>query len=115
MEGDVVEAWFEQRGRRLDLGDAEAHGEARVDVDDERLGLPVGLVGDVAKTFPRSQIKQFFLAKWLANELRMKRRMAPETRLRWVGRRATSLVSSTLCAVPLKVVPRMPACSPRGK
>lgn len=47
--------------------------------------LAIGLVGDLADTFPNGQIKQYLLADWLASELRMKGRMAPETKktIRW--------------------------------
>ena len=59
------------------LGDSER--------TESTIKLAVGLVGDLADTFPNGQIKQFLLADWLANELRMKGRMAPETKktLRW--------------------------------
>ena len=47
--------------------------------------VAVGLVGDLADSFPNGQIKQLLLADWLASELRMKGRMEPETKrtLRW--------------------------------
>ena len=47
--------------------------------------LAVGLVGDLADAFPNGQIKQFLLVDWLANELRMKGRLEPDTKrtLRW--------------------------------
>ncbi|KAI0744690.1 ARM repeat-containing protein [Earliella scabrosa] len=47
--------------------------------------LAVGLVGDLADAFPNGQIKQLLLADWIANELRMKGRLAPETKrtLKW--------------------------------
>ncbi|KAH9893956.1 ARM repeat-containing protein [Cubamyces lactineus] len=47
--------------------------------------LAVGLVGDLADAFPNGQIKQFLLAEWIANELRMKSRVSPETKktVRW--------------------------------
>ena len=47
--------------------------------------LAIGLVGDLADAFPNGQIKQLLLAEWLANELRMKGRMEPDTKrtLRW--------------------------------
>ncbi|KAI1790603.1 ARM repeat-containing protein [Ganoderma leucocontextum] len=59
------------------LGDSER--------TESMIKLVVGLVGDLADTFPNGQIKQLLLADWLANELRMKGRMAPETKktLRW--------------------------------
>ncbi len=53
-------------------------------VDSERtentIKLAMGVVGDLAAAFPNGQIKQYLLADWLANELRMKGRMSPETK-----------------------------------
>ncbi|CDO70451.1 hypothetical protein BN946_scf184999.g92 [Trametes cinnabarina] len=47
--------------------------------------LAVGLLGDLADAFPNGQIKQLLLAEWIANELRMKSRVSPETKktVRW--------------------------------
>ncbi|KAI0717699.1 ARM repeat-containing protein [Cerioporus squamosus] len=53
-------------------------------VDSERtentIRLAMGVVGDLADAFPNGQIKQYLLADWLANELRMKGRMSPATK-----------------------------------
>ena len=45
----------------------------------------VGLIGDLADAFPNGQIKQLLLAEWIMNELRVKGRVAPETKrtLKW--------------------------------
>ena len=45
----------------------------------------IGLIGDLADTFPEGQIKQLLLAEWINNELRAKQRAAAETRktIRW--------------------------------
>ncbi|EMD35060.1 hypothetical protein CERSUDRAFT_116561 [Gelatoporia subvermispora B] len=45
----------------------------------------IGLIGDLADSFPDGQIKQYLLAEWVASELRSKSRMSPETKrtLRW--------------------------------
>ncbi|EIN05909.1 ARM repeat-containing protein [Punctularia strigosozonata HHB-11173 SS5] len=57
--------------------------------DEERtdaiVKLSLGLVGDLADAFQNGQIKQYLLAEWLANELRSKGRMPPETKktMRW--------------------------------
>ena len=58
--------------------------------------LAIGLVGDLADTFPNGQIKQFLLHDWLANELRTKSRLAPETKktLRWAREVCVALFSS---------------------
>ncbi len=47
--------------------------------------LAVGLIGDLADAFPNGQIKQLLLADWIANELRVKGRLPPETKrtLKW--------------------------------
>ncbi|OSD03642.1 ARM repeat-containing protein [Trametes coccinea BRFM310] len=47
--------------------------------------LAVGLLGDLADAFPNGQIKQLLLAEWIANELRMKSRVSPDTKktVRW--------------------------------
>ena len=56
--------------------------------------LAVGLVGDLADAFPNGQIKQLLLADWIANELRMKGRLAPETKrtLKWAREVRSSLL-----------------------
>ncbi|GBE87129.1 ARM repeat-containing protein [Sparassis latifolia] len=45
----------------------------------------IGLIGDLADSFPEGQIKQYLLAEWIASELRAKGRLPPETKktLRW--------------------------------
>ncbi|KAH8084890.1 ARM repeat-containing protein [Cristinia sonorae] len=55
----------------------------------------VGLIGDLADTFPEGQIKQYLLAEWINSELRPKQRAAADTRktIRWareVVKRATA-------------------------
>ena len=64
--------------------------------DDERpesvVKSAIGLVGDLADTFPNGQIKQNLLAEWLASALRSKPRYSNETRLtfRWARDVSTS-------------------------
>ncbi|THH30317.1 hypothetical protein EUX98_g3876 [Antrodiella citrinella] len=55
----------------------------------------IGLIGDLADTFPEGQIKQYLLAEWISAELRMKQRASGEVRktIRWtreVVKRATA-------------------------
>lgn len=47
--------------------------------------LAIGLLGDLADAFPNGQIKPYLLADWIANELRLKSRVSPETKktVRW--------------------------------
>lgn len=47
--------------------------------------LSYGLLGDLADSFPAGQLKQLFLSNWVAQELRSKHRMPPETKktMRW--------------------------------
>ncbi|EPQ55831.1 ARM repeat-containing protein [Gloeophyllum trabeum ATCC 11539] len=47
--------------------------------------LSYGLIGDLADAYPNGQIKQLLLAEWIAQELRTRGRMPPETKrtLRW--------------------------------
>ncbi|THG96021.1 hypothetical protein EW026_g5732 [Hermanssonia centrifuga] len=57
--------------------------------------LAIGLLGDLADTFPNGEIKQYLLAEWIASELRTRTRMPVETKktLRWareVVKRATA-------------------------
>jgi hypothetical protein len=57
--------------------------------DEERtdtlVKLAFGLVGDLADSFPNGQLKQLLLQEWIANELRNRRGLSPETRktMRW--------------------------------
>lgn len=57
--------------------------------------LAIGLIGDLADTFPHGEIKQYLLAEWIASELRSRGRLAPDTKktIRWareVVKRATA-------------------------
>ncbi len=57
--------------------------------------LAIGLLGDLADTFPNGEIKQYLLAEWIASELRTRTRMPVETKktLRWAREvRASSLL-----------------------
>jgi importin subunit beta-1 len=57
--------------------------------DDERtdslLKLALGLIGDLADSFPNGEIKQLLLSEWVASELRSKGRLPSEVRktMRW--------------------------------
>ncbi|KAI5118628.1 hypothetical protein M0805_006995 [Coniferiporia weirii] len=57
--------------------------------DEERpesvVRLSMGLVGDLADSFPNGQIKQYLLVEWLAQALRQKTRLSAETKktVRW--------------------------------
>ena len=57
--------------------------------DEERpetvVRLSLGLVGDLAETFPNGEIKQLLLVEWLASILRAKPRFSSETKrtLKW--------------------------------
>lgn len=57
--------------------------------DEERpealIRLSMGLIGDLADSFPNGQIKQLLLTDWLAQALRQKTRMSGETKktIRW--------------------------------
>ncbi|THH07579.1 hypothetical protein EW145_g3285 [Phellinidium pouzarii] len=57
--------------------------------DEERpesvVRLAMGLVGDLADSFPNGQIKQYLLAEWLVQALRQKTRLSTETKktVRW--------------------------------
>lgn len=52
---------------------------------DSVVKLAVGLVGDLADTFPDGQIKQLLLAEWLMSELRARGRYSTDVKrtLRW--------------------------------
>ncbi|GJE92935.1 ARM repeat-containing protein [Phanerochaete sordida] len=57
--------------------------------------LAIGLVGDLADTFPNGEIKQYLLVEWLAAELRPRGRVSLDTKktIRWareVVKRATA-------------------------
>ena len=55
--------------------------------------LAVGLIGDLADSFPKGEIKQLLLVEWIATELRAKGRgQSPETKrtIKWA--RDVSLV-----------------------
>jgi len=47
--------------------------------------LAVGLIGDLADTFPNGQIKEFLLTDWVAAALKNKMRVSAETKktMRW--------------------------------
>lgn len=47
--------------------------------------LSMGLVGDLADTFPNGQIKQYLLSEWLVQALRSKTRVSSDTKktIRW--------------------------------
>lgn len=49
------------------------------------LKLAVGLIGDLADTFPSGEIKEFLLADWVAIALKNKSRVSSESRktMRW--------------------------------
>lgn len=57
--------------------------------DDEKtetaLKLSIGLIGDLADTFPNGQIKEFLLTDWVAIALKNKSRVSAETKrtMRW--------------------------------
>lgn len=57
--------------------------------DEERsdalMRLGYGLIGDLAECFAHGQLKQLFLAPWVASELRSRSRMPEETKrtMRW--------------------------------
>jgi importin subunit beta-1 len=57
--------------------------------DEERsdalMRLGYGLIGDLAECFAHGQLKQLFLAPWVAAELRSRSRMPEETKrtMRW--------------------------------
>lgn len=57
--------------------------------DEERsdalMRLSYGLIGDLAECFFSGQLKQLFLAPWVASELRSRSRMPDETKktMRW--------------------------------
>lgn len=61
----------------------------------------VGLIGDLADTFPEGQIKQLLLSEWISTELRTKQRASPEVRktIRWAR--------EVSCAPQLPVPPRL--------
>lgn len=52
---------------------------------DATVKLAVGLIGDLADTFPNGEIKQLLLAEWVASELRTRSRVTPELKkmIRW--------------------------------
>lgn len=64
--------------------------------------LAIGLIGDLADSFPKGEIKQLLLAEWIAAELRSKGRgQSPETKrtIKWardVSRALTFIVSDFL-------------------
>lgn len=47
--------------------------------------LSIGLIGDLADTYPTGQIKEYLLSDWVAVALKTKSRLNPETRktVRW--------------------------------
>lgn len=57
--------------------------------------LSLGLIGDLADTFPDGQIKQVLLAEWIMGELRSKGRYSAEIKrtLRWAREVSRSDVS----------------------
>lgn len=59
------------------------------------LKLSLGLIGDLADTFPDGQIKQVLLAEWIMGELRSKGRYSAEIKrtLRWAREVSRSDVS----------------------
>lgn len=66
---------------------------------DSVVKLSVGLIGDLADTFPDGQIKQLLLAEWIMNELRARGRYTQDIKrtLRWAreaSRFDTCLLSS---------------------
>lgn len=59
--------------------------------------LAIGLIGDLADTFPGGEIKQYLLAEWIASELRSRGRgVNAETKktIRW-AREVSMLCSSS--------------------
>ena len=55
------------------------------DRSDSVVKLALGLVGDLADTFPNGEIKQLLLAEWLGQALKSKARLSADTKktLRW--------------------------------
>jgi len=55
------------------------------DKTENAIKLGVGLIGDLADTFPNGQIKEFLLTDWIAAALKAKSRVSPETKktMRW--------------------------------
>lgn len=55
------------------------------DKTEAALKLAVGLIGDLADTFPGGEIKEFLLADWVAIALKNKSRVSSESRktMRW--------------------------------
>jgi importin subunit beta-1 len=55
------------------------------DRTDATMRLSYGLIGDLAASFPRGEIKNLLLSHWIAGELRTKFKMPGETKktLRW--------------------------------
>ena len=79
-------------------------------IDSERtestVKLAIGLVGDLADTFPRGEIKQMLLAEWVATELRTRGRYSPELKrtIRWAREvRCLCLLMCTPCTHPFRV------------
>jgi len=58
--------------------------------------LAYGLIGDLAECFANGQLKQLFLANWIASELRSRSRMPDETKktMRWAREVSGSINSS---------------------
>lgn len=74
--------------------------------------LAIGLIGDLADTFPNGEIKQYLLAEWIASELRARGRFAPDTKktIRWAREVRKDGLSSYLVRLTcLQVVKRATA------
>lgn len=59
--------------------------QADVEKTDALVRSSYGLIGDLAETFSGGELKQLLLTSWIADELRSKQRMQPETKrtMRW--------------------------------
>lgn len=65
------------------------------DKTEAALKLAIGLVGDLADTFPNGDVKEFLLADWVAFSLKNKSRVSSETRktMRWAREVSVSPLS----------------------
>lgn len=83
------------------------------DRSDSVVKLSLGLVGDLADSFPNGEIKQLLLAEWLAQALRSKARLSSETKktLRWARevRKLAPLSVNPLLMKMIKMVKRATA------
>jgi importin subunit beta-1 len=71
------------------------------DKTEAALKLAIGLVGDLADTFPTGEIKEFLLADWVALALKNKSRVSSESRktMRWAREvRMSAKLQNLLCS-----------------